>query len=423
MEKLTFEKAPFKITVMEVDQLELYLSLGVMVVAAVALVVIGSKRGLTNVLEGIKKEDVKPETLSFADAAQFPINGSMALFTMYILVKYVPTNYISLLLGFYLSVFAVIALNYFLRPYVGKNVIVGLSCIAVGVLYFYTDKHWMLTNVFGISIAVMAIQAMIVGNFPTGAMLLSGLFFYDIFWVFGTDVMVSVATNIDGPIKILFPQSPIRRTTDRLSLLGLGDIVIPGFYIAMLLVFSTIGRDHLKSKKLGAAAGGEKKKRHSAVYFNVAVVAYTLSLINTMVVMIVYKHAQPALLYIVPWLLLTTLATALVKGELAQLFEFDISALYPSAKEEAKQNAKKSIEAASKKDETEQKNDEDTLWWFIKDFFGLAPEEPSTAQKKNVIEGASKKVEDVVVSKKAEPEKGAKKPTAKLSSGVAKKLQ
>ena len=30
-------------------------------------------------------------------------------------------------------------------------------------------------------------------SYKTGAMLLGGLFFYDVFWVFGTDVMVTVA--------------------------------------------------------------------------------------------------------------------------------------------------------------------------------------------------------------------------------------
>jgi minor histocompatibility antigen H13 len=39
-----------------------------------------------------------------------------------------------------------------------------------------------------------------------GAILLTGLFFYDIFWVFGTPVMVAVAKNIDAPIKLLFPR-------------------------------------------------------------------------------------------------------------------------------------------------------------------------------------------------------------------------
>jgi len=42
-------------------------------------------------------------------------------------------------------------------------------------------------------------------NFKVGFILLWGLFFYDIFWVFGTDVMYAVAKNIDAPIKILFP--------------------------------------------------------------------------------------------------------------------------------------------------------------------------------------------------------------------------
>ena len=37
-----------------------------------------------------------------------------------------------------------------------------------------------------------------------GAVLLSGLFFYDIFWVFGTPVMVTVAKSLDAPIKLLF---------------------------------------------------------------------------------------------------------------------------------------------------------------------------------------------------------------------------
>ena len=39
-----------------------------------------------------------------------------------------------------------------------------------------------------------------------GALLLTGLFFYDIFWVFGTPVMVSVAKSLDAPIKLLFPR-------------------------------------------------------------------------------------------------------------------------------------------------------------------------------------------------------------------------
>lgn len=63
--------------------------------------------------------------------------------------------------------------------------------------------------------------------------LLSGLFFYDIFWVFGTEVMVSVAKNFDAPIKVVWPKDIIgvlAGTVEKteFTMLGLGDIVIPG---------------------------------------------------------------------------------------------------------------------------------------------------------------------------------------------------
>jgi len=52
--------------------------------------------------------------------------------------------------------------------------------------------------------------------------------------------MVTVAKSLDGPIKILFPRTlvPDAETGKiELSLLGLGDIVIPGFFLALLLRF------------------------------------------------------------------------------------------------------------------------------------------------------------------------------------------
>ena len=47
---------------------------------------------------------------------------------------------------------------------------------------------------------------MFIGNYKNGFALLILLFFYDIFFVFGTDVMLSVAKSIDAPIKLLFPK-------------------------------------------------------------------------------------------------------------------------------------------------------------------------------------------------------------------------
>lgn len=55
-------------------------------------------------------------------------------------------------------------------------------------------------------------------------MLQWGLFVYDVFWVFGTEVMVTVAKKFDAPIKLLFP----RGGESPPAMLGLGDIVVPG---------------------------------------------------------------------------------------------------------------------------------------------------------------------------------------------------
>ena len=93
---------------------------------------------------------------------------------------------------------------------------------------------------FGVLFSIVALKGLNLSTTKTGLLLLWALFFYDIFWVYGTDVMVTVAKNLDGPIKLLFPRSlvPAEDTGKiELSLLGLGDIVIPGFFLSLLLRF------------------------------------------------------------------------------------------------------------------------------------------------------------------------------------------
>lgn len=51
----------------------------------------------------------------------------------------------------------------------------------------------------------MALRNIDLASFKVGFLLLWFLFFYDIFWVYGTDVMVTVAKKLDIPIKLLFP--------------------------------------------------------------------------------------------------------------------------------------------------------------------------------------------------------------------------
>merc|ERR1719159_1978088 len=107
----------------------------------------------------------------------------------------------------------------------------------------------------------------------TGAIMLIGLFFYDVFWVFGSksvfgsNVMVSVAMGVDAPIKLMFPRDLGGCGFLRHSMLGLGDIVLPGIFIAFLAKFDAV--------KIG------EKASTSFVYLNTVMVSYVLSLVTT----------------------------------------------------------------------------------------------------------------------------------------------
>lgn len=103
----------------------------------------------------------------------------------------------------------------------------SLLSLAMTIYYVYS-KNWIASNVFGEAFAMSAISLIQLDSFTTGMVLLSGLFFYDIFWVFGTDVMVTVAKSFDVPVKLLFPRDVFASPNANFSMLGLGDIVIPG---------------------------------------------------------------------------------------------------------------------------------------------------------------------------------------------------
>lgn len=102
--------------------------------------------------------------------------------------------------------------------------------------YYFITKNWIANNIFGIAFSISGIQAIILPDFRIGFILLWGLFFYDIFWVYGTDVMITVAKSLDAPIKLLFPLD-LTTVPPKFSMLGLGDIVIPGIFVALCLKF------------------------------------------------------------------------------------------------------------------------------------------------------------------------------------------
>jgi len=310
-----------------------------LVIMALLPIIFGSIRSVK--LHKMKKDSgEKPDSMSKADAMFFPIIASCALFSLYLFFTIFSKDNINLLLTGYFFILGVMSLAHLLSPLINslmpaavpkipfhllftrgkgktKEDIINykftthdMVCLlipsAIGVWYLF-KKHWIANNLFGLAFAVHGVELLQLNNIVTGCILLSGLFFYDIFWVFGTNVMVTVAKSFEAPIKLVFPQDILTNglNASNFAMLGLGDIVIPGLFIALLLRF-----DH-------------STKRKSRIYFYSTLVAYFLGLMATIFVMQVFKHAQPALLYLVPACLVTPMMVALFRGELKTLFAYE----------------------------------------------------------------------------------------------------
>jgi len=337
--------------------------------------------------EGYDPDAPGRDTLRQEDAYQFPIMGSVSLFSLYLAFKFLGQDLVNLLIGGYFGAVGCGALTMTLAPLVASlappslskptlgwkksfkhplpdwlldnPLDIGLSfslaglaafVLAAGIvyLYFFQGKHWTLNNVLGICFCLQGIERFSLGTYKIGAILLVGLFFYDIFWVFGTEVMVTVAKNLDGPIKLLFPRSltPNEETGKiDLSLLGLGDIVIPGFFLALLLRFDA----HL------AKIGTTKIDIHQSFpkpYFHSALIAYVLGLITTLVVMIQFNAAQPALLYLVPACLGSSFLCATIRGEVKELLDY--SEEEEEAEEKKEEDKKTAVADKSKEAKKEE---------------------------------------------------------------------
>ena len=73
-----------------------------------------------------------------------------------------------------------------------RNDLISDSCIE---RVSTNDLFGSLNKAIAWALGMVSLGAISLGSFQTGAILLAGLFCYDIFWVFGTDVMMTVATK------------------------------------------------------------------------------------------------------------------------------------------------------------------------------------------------------------------------------------
>lgn len=181
--------------------------------------------------------------------------------------------------------------------------------------------------------------------------------------------MITVATTLEVPIKLTF------EAASRKSILGLGDIVIPGMvigwalrldlwlhYVRKVKYESTdltivekdassgdiVKRSETKHKEVKARYMDAKNKwgdglwtreslflsrpsqlpvelaasRFRKTYFHAAMVGYALGMGVTLAMLLVFKHGQPALLYLVPGVLGSLVLTALARGEWKDMWKY-----------------------------------------------------------------------------------------------------
>lgn len=266
-----------------------------------------------------------------------------------------------------------------IKPLVGLLDLLSVTIALVAVAYFqFVEKPWWLTNFLGFSFSYGTMQLMSPTTFGTGSLILTSLFFYDIYFVFFTPVMVHVAKNLDVPIKLMFPRTDETGEPAH-AMLGLGDIVIPGMMICLALRFDIFLYYRLKGTQKAKIEGlddeiakpeyqratglwGErfwapsirtkepelKPPYHDArafpkVYFTASLVGYVAGMITTLVVMQKFNHAQPALLYLVPGILISLWGTAFVRGEVRLMLDFsDAEEDEEEENEEKKDSDKKS---------------------------------------------------------------------------------
>ena len=260
------------------DQIPLQVN---MTCQALSIIIFGAKRSVWELIKEFKKIHVDKkagvdgegiETMTKDDVMQFPIYAGGTLVALYALIKYVGKEVVNPILLCYMGfggsisikagllstgipVFESLDSKVLFHLKIGfmdidQDVtlldIVSLIFAYIMVSIYILTKSWIYNNILAILLSLNAVQMIFLGNFKNGFGMLIALFFYDIFFVFGTDVMLTVAKSIDAPIKILFP-TDWTEDPPKFSLLGLGDIVIPGIFMAMCLRYDILRSLNVKA--------------------------------------------------------------------------------------------------------------------------------------------------------------------------------
>lgn len=195
------------------------------------------------------------------------------------------------------------------------GLLVAPFCLALAVwwaLHRHATYAFLIQDLFGMTFMITVLQMIRLPEIKVATVLLSCAFFYDIFWVFLSplifheSVMVVVARGDKSgegiPMLLKFPR--LSDPWGGESLIGFGDIILPGLLISYCLRY-----DNMMKKTV---RGG---------YFLYSLVGYGVGLFLTDVSLVLMDgHGQPALLYLVPSTLGVVMLLGLYRGEFKHIW-------------------------------------------------------------------------------------------------------
>lgn len=219
---------------------------------------------------------------------------------------------------------------------------IGFSSSNAGNNTFY----WLYQDIMGACVCIGFLRLIRLNSIMVATILLVAAFIYDIFFVFltpyifGESIMETVATGgresdaelceiyptanecITLPLPMLFSFPRLNDYRGGFSMLGLGDIVLPGLLTAfaarldaaksLVLAYNQRRRAVRHGENIIPTAHRQERllDRLLSGYFFTVTIAYALGLFFANMAVYLMKRGQPALLYIVP----TTLISLIVKG-------------------------------------------------------------------------------------------------------------
>ena len=174
--------------------------------------------------------------------------------------------------------------------------------VATWVIFEKATWSWMLQDILGLSFLVNVLRLVHLPNLQVGTLLLCCAMLYDIFWVyvqphlFGQkSVMVTVARGGERgerlPMLFLFPRAS---GDGDFSMLGYGDVILPGLLVVYNLLFDNRKSDISETKYY---------------YFFWSLFAYAVGMVLTFFALyfeVGGQGGQPALTYLVPTVCGTT---------------------------------------------------------------------------------------------------------------------